>query len=93
MANHNPRTEQLELGRGKRPKLGHQTVSMRMSPKAKQVLENIAEHYGCTYAGKGWIAGLLEEIGSGHLLVIPRPPFIPDQEQHFDPKAAIDSNF
>lgn len=80
MANPNPKTAQLVLGRGKRKKLNHLSVSMRMSPVTKRGLEHIAEQYNCTYAGKAWIAGLLEKIASGQLLVVARPPVIPDHK-------------
>ena len=73
MANQNPNTDGLALGRGKRPKLDNETVSMRMSLETKEALEKIAEQYGCIYGGKPWIAGLLKIIGSGELIVVPAP--------------------
>lgn len=87
MSNPSPKTEQLALGRGKRPKLNHQTVGMRMSPQTRYELERIAQSYDCLYGGKPWIAGLLEKIGSGELLVVPSPPPVPP----IDPKAAMKS--
>lgn len=74
MANPNPKTENLKLGRGKRPKLNNQTVAMRMSPQTKETLEAIAQQYGCTYANDPWIAGLLAKIADGELIVVPAPP-------------------
>jgi hypothetical protein len=74
MANPNPNTDNLALGRGKRPKLNHETVSVRMSAKTRQILEEIAKSYSCFYGGKPWIAGLLERIGRGELIVVPTPP-------------------
>lgn len=74
MANPNPKTEQLALGRGKRTKLNHETVSMRMSAETREALEAIASSYDCFYGGKPWIAGLLEKIGNGELLIVPAPP-------------------
>ena len=74
MANPNPKTEQLALGRGKRPKLNHQSVSMRMSAEVKQSIEAIAESYDCFYGGKPQISKLLERIAHGDLLVVPAPP-------------------
>lgn len=74
MANPNPKTEQLALGRGKRPKLNHQAVSMRMSINVKQSLEEIAGSYDCFYGGKPQISKLLEKIANGDLLVVPAPP-------------------
>lgn len=85
MPNPNPKTEQLALGRGKRPKLNNSTVGMRMSPATKQALESIAKSYNCLYGGKPWIAGLLEKIGAGELLVVPAPPPLP----RFDPKQTM----
>lgn len=46
----NPKVEQLALGRGKRSKLDHNTVSMRMSLSAQEALEVIANRYYCLYA-------------------------------------------
>jgi hypothetical protein len=74
VANPNPKTDQLALGRGKRPVLNNETVSMRMSPETRQVLEEIAYSYDCIYGGKPWIAGLLDKIGTGELTVVPSPP-------------------
>ncbi|MDZ8259874.1 hypothetical protein [Nostoc sp. ChiQUE01b] len=74
MANSNPNTEALALGRGKRPKLDNETVCMRMSSEIRENLDQIAEQYGCIYGGKPWLAGLLRMIGSGELLVVPAPP-------------------
>ncbi|MEO0406679.1 MAG: hypothetical protein AAF289_04940 [Cyanobacteria bacterium P01_A01_bin.135] len=76
MSNPNPKTEQLAKGRGKRPKLNNQTVGMRMSGQTRQQLENIAQSYDCTYGGKPWIAGLLERIAKGELMVVPAPPTV-----------------
>ena len=80
MPNPNPKTEQLAKGRGKRPKLNNQTVGMRMSAQTRQQLENIAQSYDCLYGGKPWIAGLLERIAAGELMVVPTPPPLPAPE-------------
>lgn len=80
MPNPNPKTEQLALGRGKRPKLDNPTVAMRMSEETKEALEKIALQYGCVYGGKPWIAGLLAKIGDGELLIVPAPPKLPGLE-------------
>jgi hypothetical protein len=74
MANPNPKTEQLALGRGKREKLDNSTVAMRMSETTRERLEEIAAQYGCFYGGKPWIAGLLAKIGEDELIVVPAPP-------------------
>jgi hypothetical protein len=76
VANPNPQIKNLELGRGKRPKLNNVTVGMRMSPETKARLEEIAEDYGCFYGGKPWIAGLLEKIGSNELIVSKAPTYL-----------------
>lgn len=76
VANSNPRVDNLKLGRGKRPKLNNITVGMRMSPETKARLEEIAEHFDCTYGGKPWIAGLLEKIGSQELIVSAAPGYL-----------------
>jgi hypothetical protein len=75
MANPNPNQEQLSLGRGKRQKLHHQSVSMRLSVQTRERLEEIANSYDCIYAGKPWISGLLERIASGYLCVVPSPMY------------------
>jgi hypothetical protein len=71
----------LALGRGKRPKLNHETVSMRMSGETKHELERLAQSYGCTYGGKPWIAGLLTRIANRELLVVPPTYMRPLVEQ------------
>ena len=76
MPNPNPKTQQLSLGRGKRPKLNHQTVGMRMSPETKQNLEKIAQAYNCLYGGKPQISGLLDKIAAGELMVVPAPAIV-----------------
>ena len=52
MPNPHPKTEQLALGRGKRPKLDNFPVAMRMSESTRTTLEKIALQYGCKYADK-----------------------------------------
>lgn len=96
MSNPNPKTAQLALGRGKRPKLNNQTVGMRMSPYTRQQLDKVAGAYGCFYGGKPWIAGLLEKIASGELVVVPAPAIILDPQESpkvnqtpFDSKQAM----
>ncbi len=74
MANPNPKTEQLALGRGKRPKLDHKVISMRVSEQTIQKLEEWAESYDCYYAEKPWIAGLLSKIGNEELIIVPPYP-------------------
>lgn len=64
---------QLNLGRGKRPKLNHQPISMRISLETKEEIEKIAESYDCVYAGKGSISALLNEIASDRLWVLRHP--------------------
>lgn len=74
MANLNPKTKQLALGRGKRPKLNHKVISMRVSESTIENLENWAKAYDCYYAEKPWIAGLLSKIGNEELIIVPPPP-------------------
>lgn len=74
MSNPNPNLENLELGRGKRPKLGNKTVGMRLSEQSKQTLGEIASQYGCCHGGEPWIAGLLTKIADGELMIVPAPP-------------------
>ncbi len=82
MANPNPKTEQLILGRGKRPKLNHLTVSMKMSSQTKESLKAIASQYGCYHGKTPWIAGLLTKIASGELIVVPAPPKPPEKAKY-----------
>jgi len=89
MPNPNPKTEQLALGRGKRPKLNNETVSMRMSPETRQILEKIAQSYNCMYGNKPWIAGLLEKIGSGDLIIVPAPNYIAEKSTSKDFSEAV----
>ncbi|MGD1895927.1 MAG: hypothetical protein ACFB16_03135 [Phormidesmis sp.] len=81
MANPNPKTDHLRKNRGKRPKLNNSVVSMRLSQKDRQVLDEIAIEFGCKYAGKPWIAGLLHEIAVGNLLVVETPPSLKLERQ------------
>ncbi len=89
MPNPNPHTEQLALGRGKRPKLNHGTVSMRMAQATREGLERIAESYNCIYGGQPWIAGLLEKIGTGELVVVPRPPYALTSSESLHPNQVV----
>ena len=74
MANPNPNLENLAKGRGKKPKLGHKAFSVKLAPNEKEVLEEIAKSYHCTYARKGSISGLLSKIAQQELMVVPAPP-------------------
>lgn len=74
MTNSQVKLDPLSLGRGKRPRLNNQTIGMRMSATTRQNLEKIAQSYDCLYGGKPWIAGLLEKIAAGQLIVVPAPP-------------------
>ncbi len=64
----------LALGRGKRPKLDHSIVGIRMSAETKAALERIAASYDLMYGGKPQIGGLLERIASGKYIVVLAPP-------------------
>jgi hypothetical protein len=86
MSNPNPRTEHLVVKRGRRPRLDNKTVAIRLSAKTRGELEKIAASYNCFYADKPWIAGLLEHIGSGHLSVVPSPPYQVEHEEIDDLK-------
>ncbi|MFN9174338.1 MAG: hypothetical protein ACK58N_07450 [Synechocystis sp.] len=76
MSNPNPRIENLALGRGQKPKLGHQSYKFNISPEDKDRLEMIAEAYGCTYAGKGSISALLTKIARDELIIAPSPSYV-----------------
>ncbi|CCQ52237.1 hypothetical protein WH8501_05620 [Crocosphaera watsonii WH 8501] len=77
MANPNPNLKNLEKGRGKKPKLGHKAFSVKLDPNEKEILEEIAKSYNCTYAGKGSISGLLSKIAQQNLMVVPAPLYTP----------------
>jgi hypothetical protein len=79
MSNPNPRIENLVLGRGQKPKLGHQSYKFNISPEDKDRLENIAEAYNCIYAGKGSISALLAKIAGGELIIAPSISYVPIQ--------------
>lgn len=74
MANPRPNLENLEKGRGKKPKLGHNAYSIKLSPADKETLEALAHNFNCIYAGKGSISGLLAEIAKGSLMITETPP-------------------
>jgi hypothetical protein len=76
MSNPNPRIENLALGRGQKPKLGHQSYKFNITPEDKDRLEMIAEAYGCTYAGKGSISALLAKIARDELIIAPSPSYV-----------------
>ena len=76
MSNPNPRIENLVLGRGQKPKLGHQSYKFNISPEDKDRLEMIAEAYNCTYAGKGSISALLAKIARDELIIAPSPSYV-----------------
>jgi hypothetical protein len=76
MSNPNPRIENLALGRGQKPKLGHQSYKFNISPEDKDRLENIAEAYNCIYAGKGSISALLAKIARDELIIAPSPSYV-----------------
>lgn len=82
MANPNPKTGQLAKGRGKRPKLERDIVSMRLDPEVRLALEEEAIRYSCFYGGEPWIAGLLSKIGKKELLIVPAPPKLVQSETH-----------
>ncbi len=74
MSDHKRNMDGLALGRGKRPKLDHSIVGIRMSAETKAALERIAASYELMYGGKPQIGGLLAKIGSGEYIVVPAPP-------------------
>jgi len=76
MSNPNPCTENLALGRGKKPKLAHQSYKINLSAKDKDILEVIAEAYECIYGGKGSISALLTKIARQELLITPQIPYL-----------------
>jgi hypothetical protein len=71
MANPNPRTDNLELGRGKKPQLGHKAYKLNLAPAVRRRLDKIAEAYDCTYAGKGSLSILLTKIADNRLMISP----------------------
>ena len=76
MSNPNPPIENLALGRGQKPKLGHQSYKFNISPEDKDRLEMIAEAYNCTYAGKCSISSLLAKIAIYELIIAPSISYV-----------------
>jgi hypothetical protein len=74
MANPKPNTEGLRKGGGRRPLKDKAMLHIRTTGTAIDILEAIAQSYGCVYGGKPWIAGLLGKIGTGELTIVPSPP-------------------
>ena len=99
MSNPNPRIENLALGHGQKPKLGHQSYKFNINPEDKDRLETIAEAYGCIYAGKGSISALLAKIARGELIIAPSISYVPiqnnatgDQEREKKRKRVLDQD-
>jgi hypothetical protein len=84
MSNPNPRIENLALGRGQKPKLGHQSYKFNINPEDKDRLETIAEAYNCIYAGKGSISALLAKIARDELIIAPSPSYVTVQNTATD---------
>jgi hypothetical protein len=74
MANHHPVLENLEKGRGKKSKLGHQPFTMNLLPSRKNNLEKIALSFDCKHGNKGSISQLLSRIADGELIIVKNPP-------------------
>lgn len=74
MANKNPKIQFLVPGGKKRldtPKVRRQFT---LTQSASDGLERVARQYGLIREGKGDVSQLLELIGNGNLIVVPRPP-------------------
>jgi hypothetical protein len=84
MSNPSPKIDQLALGRGRRPLLGNESVSMRLSPGDRERLDAIAASYSCFYGGKGWLAGMLTKIGQGQLIIVPNAPYLDKTKEFAD---------
>ena len=74
MANPKPKIENLEKGRGKKPKLGHKSFTVKLSPWEKENLDEVAKSFGCKYGEGASLSGLLSKIANEELIVVQAPP-------------------
>jgi hypothetical protein len=74
MGNPNPRLENLDKGRGKKPKLGHQPFTINLLPSEKQNLDKIAQSFNCKHGQKGSLSRLLSQIANEELMIVKTPP-------------------
>jgi hypothetical protein len=81
MGNPNPRLENLDKGRGKKPKLGHQPFTLNLLPSEKQSLDKIAQSFNCKHGQKGSISRLLSQIANAELMIVKTPPNWRDQKE------------
>jgi hypothetical protein len=53
-----------------------ESISIRLSPDDRAVLEGIAASYGCFYGGKPSLSDLLTQISHGYLIVVPGASYL-----------------
>lgn len=74
MSNPSPKLENLDKGRGKKPKRGNEPFTVNLSPAHKENLCKIAMSLGCMHGGKGSISGLLSGIADETFMIVEAPP-------------------
>lgn len=73
MPNPSPEVKHLREKQGRRPKADTYVFSALLTDTEKQKLKKLARMYDITHGSEGRIAGLLHEIASGRLWVLPSP--------------------
>lgn len=76
MPNPNPNLDNLIKGRGKKPKLGHEQTTIRLTRAEKETIKLIAASFDCFYDGEGSISGLLSKIAHHDLAIVPTPSYL-----------------
>jgi hypothetical protein len=74
MGNPNPRLENLDKGRGRKPKLGHQPFTINLLLSEKKNLDKIAQSLNCKHGQKGSLSRLLSQIANEELMIVKTPP-------------------
>jgi hypothetical protein len=74
MGNPNPKLENLDKGRGRKPKLGHQPFTINLPLSEKQNLDKIAQSLNCKHGQKGSLSRLLSQIANEELMILKTPP-------------------
>jgi hypothetical protein len=76
MPNPQPNLDNLIKGRGKKPKLGHEQTTIRLTKMEKETIKFIAASFNCFYDGEGSISGLLSQIAHHRLAIVPTPSYL-----------------
>jgi hypothetical protein len=76
MPNPQPNLDNLIKGRGKKPKLGHEQTTIRLTKAEKETIKLIAASFNCFYDGEGSISALLSKIAHHDLAIVPTPSYL-----------------